>query len=312
MRPTTSASPASSSSSTAPTSAPRTRAPPTPSPGTPRRPANGQHTLTAIARDAAGNTTTRRASPSPSRNRQPVTRRRRPSQLTERPPRAPPSPAPVSVTANASDNVGVAGVQFKLDGANLGAEDTSAPYSVAWDTTSAANGQHTLTAIARDAAGNRTTREQVTVTVNNVASQPPTSSTLRWPAPELTSPQTILIPERGGESGILEAGKDYIVCSSQTGRRYGPLRLLRADATSSSSVGSTSSTTRPRPTTGSAASRIPRPDGDDPHRGVPRPGPGADRGDQHLGAERDPPDPEEPDREPPSNATLTAAQIIRT
>src|SRR5438105_4491268 len=35
----------------------------------------------------------------------------------------------VSVSANASDNVGVVGVQFKLDGAVLGAEDTSAPYS---------------------------------------------------------------------------------------------------------------------------------------------------------------------------------------
>ena len=35
----------------------------------------------------------------------------------------------ITVTANASDNVGVAGVQFLLDGANLGAEDTTAPYS---------------------------------------------------------------------------------------------------------------------------------------------------------------------------------------
>ena len=35
------------------------------------------------------------------------------------------------MTANAADNVGVGGVQFKLDGANLGAEDTSAPYCVA-------------------------------------------------------------------------------------------------------------------------------------------------------------------------------------
>jgi len=32
----------------------------------------------------------------------------------------------------------VRGVQFKLDGANLGAEDTSSPYSVSWDTTTAA------------------------------------------------------------------------------------------------------------------------------------------------------------------------------
>ena len=35
----------------------------------------------------------------------------------------------VNVTANASDDTAVSGVQFKLDGANLGAEDTSAPYS---------------------------------------------------------------------------------------------------------------------------------------------------------------------------------------
>ena len=59
----------------------------------------------------------------------------------------------VSVSASASDNVGVAGVQFKLDGANLGAEDTSAPYSISWDTTGVANGPHTLTAVARDAGG---------------------------------------------------------------------------------------------------------------------------------------------------------------
>ncbi|MBN1674620.1 MAG: hypothetical protein JXR37_26470, partial [Kiritimatiellae bacterium] len=40
----------------------------------------------------------------------------------------------VTVSATASDNVGVVGVQFRLDGANLGAEDTSAPYSIAWNT----------------------------------------------------------------------------------------------------------------------------------------------------------------------------------
>jgi len=43
------------------------------------------------------------------------------------------SGASVNVSANASDNVGVAGVQFKLDGANLGAEDTASPYSVTWN-----------------------------------------------------------------------------------------------------------------------------------------------------------------------------------
>jgi hypothetical protein len=34
------------------------------------------------------------------------------------------------VTASASDNVGAAGVQFKLDGVNLGAEKTTTPYTI--------------------------------------------------------------------------------------------------------------------------------------------------------------------------------------
>ena len=74
----------------------------------------------------------------------------------------------VTVSASALDNVGVAGVQFKLDGANLGAEDTAAPYAVAWNTSGASVGAHTLTAVARDAAGNTATAAAVSVTVANV------------------------------------------------------------------------------------------------------------------------------------------------
>ena len=69
----------------------------------------------------------------------------------------------------------MAGVQFTLDGANLGAEDTSSPYSVSWNTAAAGNGAHTLRAIARDAAGNTTTSAAVSVTVNNDIT-PPTVS----------------------------------------------------------------------------------------------------------------------------------------
>ena len=79
----------------------------------------------------------------------------------------------VSVTAAASDNVGVTGVQFKVDGTNLGAEDTAAPYSVNWNTTTIANGSHTLTAVARDASGNQKTSAPVGVTVSNTATPPP-------------------------------------------------------------------------------------------------------------------------------------------
>ena len=75
----------------------------------------------------------------------------------------------ISVTANATDAIGVSGVQFRLDGAVLGAEDASNPYSVSWNTATATNATHTLTAVARDAAGNSTTSATVTVTVSNVA-----------------------------------------------------------------------------------------------------------------------------------------------
>lgn len=76
--------------------------------------------------------------------------------------------ASVAVTATASDNSGaVAGVQFKLDGANLGAEDTTAPFAVAWNSATAADGDHVLTATALDAAGNSATSAGVTVTVDN-------------------------------------------------------------------------------------------------------------------------------------------------
>jgi hypothetical protein len=79
----------------------------------------------------------------------------------------------VSVTASASDDVAVAGVQFRLDGEDLGAEDTSPPYSVSWNTTSASPGLHELSALARDEAGNTGTAAVVTVTVDNSAPPAP-------------------------------------------------------------------------------------------------------------------------------------------
>jgi hypothetical protein len=78
----------------------------------------------------------------------------------------------VTVSASASDNVGIAGVQFKRGTTNIGSEDTSSPYSVSWDTTALANGSYTLTAVARDAAGNSTTSAPITVTVSNTAPDP--------------------------------------------------------------------------------------------------------------------------------------------
>src|SRR6185503_15368207 len=75
----------------------------------------------------------------------------------------------------ASDNVGVASVQFQLDGANLGGPDTTAPYATSWSTALVLNGSHTLKAVARDTAGNSKISSAVTVTVSNAA--PPSSTT---------------------------------------------------------------------------------------------------------------------------------------
>jgi fibronectin type 3 domain-containing protein len=72
-----------------------------------------------------------------------------------------------AVSANASAGQGVAGVQFKLDGQNLGAEDTAGPYSVSWDTRGELNGSHALTAVARDTTGAQATSAPIAVTVNN-------------------------------------------------------------------------------------------------------------------------------------------------
>lgn len=72
----------------------------------------------------------------------------------------------VTITATASDNIGVTKVQFRVDNTLL-ATDTAAPYSAAWDTSTVTNGPHTLTAIAWDQANNSKTSVGISVTVAN-------------------------------------------------------------------------------------------------------------------------------------------------
>src|SRR3954469_1507600 len=80
--------------------------------------------------------------------------------------------ATVALNANASDNVAVVGVQFLVNGNAVGSEDTAAPYSVNWDSTTVANGSYSITARARDAAGNQATSAAVVVTVSNTVPPP--------------------------------------------------------------------------------------------------------------------------------------------
>ena len=88
----------------------------------------------------------------------------------------------VAITANATDNVGVTSVQFLLDSQPLGAADTVAPFTLTWDSTTVANGTHTLAANARDAAGNQTTAAALSVNVRNDLTAPTVSITAPTPA----------------------------------------------------------------------------------------------------------------------------------
>jgi hypothetical protein len=71
----------------------------------------------------------------------------------------------VSITANASDNIGVTQVEFYIDNI-LQSTDTAAPYSYNWDSRSFTNGSHTLKTTAFDAAANSNTH-QISVIVQN-------------------------------------------------------------------------------------------------------------------------------------------------
>ncbi|HZH18496.1 MAG TPA: Ig-like domain-containing protein [Archangium sp.] len=87
----------------------------------------------------------------------------------------------VTLTAEASDDFGVAAVDF-YDGTTLIGTDTAAPFSVVWNSRNGPNGSRTLTARARDLAGNASSSAPVTVTASNDLSVP--VATLTSPAAE--------------------------------------------------------------------------------------------------------------------------------
>ena len=85
----------------------------------------------------------------------------------------------VTITASASDNVGVTRIDYLQDG-QVVAVFSPPVLRASWNTVLVPNGAHTLTAVARDAAGNRTTSAAIRVTVLN--------SDTSAPAVTITSP----------------------------------------------------------------------------------------------------------------------------
>lgn len=72
----------------------------------------------------------------------------------------------VVLSATSTDDVAVASVRFLVNGTEVGA-DSTAPYSVTWDTTTVANAQATIGAEAIDTSGNSTQAATISVMVDN-------------------------------------------------------------------------------------------------------------------------------------------------
>lgn len=111
----------------------------------------------------------------------------------------------VTVSANASDAVGVAQVEFLLDGALLGS-DASAPYSLSWNSTTAANGTHTLQARATDLAGNVASSAAITVSVSGGVSDTTAPTVdLIFPSPGTTLSGTVTLSADANDNfGVTE------------------------------------------------------------------------------------------------------------
>jgi hypothetical protein len=102
----------------------------------------------------------------------------------------------VTITADATDDIGITGVQFIVDGSPVGAGTNTGgtAWELAWDTRGTADGNHTLTARATDTLAQTTTSAGVTVSVQNAA---PPGDVL------FVSPGTVYFQAQSGAAGVL-------------------------------------------------------------------------------------------------------------
>lgn len=170
--------------------------------------ASGTHTISAIANDAAGNSSSTsiqvgiNAAPSGDLTAPTV------SIMSPSTGSSVTVGATVTVSVSAADNIGVSAVSFNVDGA-LQTTSSTSPYSFSWNTTGAASGIHTLTATARDAAGNSSSNS-IQVTTNTTILPPP-------PAPLPASFQLVMPPvqNQGGEGICVPFATAYAARSTE-------------------------------------------------------------------------------------------------
>ena len=127
-----------------------------------------------------------------------------------------------SVTASASDNVGVTKVEFYLDSV-LQSTSTASPYTWSWNTTTATNASHSLTSKAYDAAANVGTSAVVTVTVSNVADTTAPTTSITAPANGATVSGTASVTASASDNvGVtkVEFYLDSVLQSTSTASPY--------------------------------------------------------------------------------------------
>ncbi len=118
----------------------------------------------------------------------------------------------LALSATATDNVGVAGVEFQVDGAPIGNILTAPPFSASLDSTAYASGQHVVRVRASDAAGNASAWSSATVQFGGTRTEPAGFTRTTW-VTGLTGATAIaqapdgrmFVTEQGGALRVLDA-----------------------------------------------------------------------------------------------------------
>jgi hypothetical protein len=128
----------------------------------------------------------------------------------------------ILLSVNVSDNVAVAGVTYRADGFNLASEVTTAPFSVNVDTHTLSDGNHVLTAVARDTSGNTRTSAGISVAVDNT-NTPRTPTLIQHVATATNrdslqngNPYYISLPNRTGAGNALIIAVSYPFAAGRT------------------------------------------------------------------------------------------------
>ena len=163
-----------------------------------------------------------------------------------------------SVSVAASDNVGVAKVELRVNGSLL-ATDTVSPFGFSWDTSKAPNGIANLVARACDAAGNCADSAAVSVNVANVSDITPPTVSIRNPLAGARVSGTVAVSasaaDNAGVTGLTiqlfingsriasSTGTGSVSYSWNTRKIAAGTYTLRADAKDAAGNGSSTSIT---------------------------------------------------------------------